>query len=233
MKRIAIIVLLASALLGACTGSPGDTPRRGDTDAPDAASGGMAVVSAESLTALILDGDLIFQESTSEQSRAIRLATGSRYTHVGIVHLRDGRPLVLEAVGPVRLTPLADWIAHGVSGHAVVKRLRDRDAVLTPAALSSMEKLTGEWAERGYDWEFEWDDDELYCSELVWKLFAEGAGETLAPLSKLRDFDLTHPEVAAKLRERYGGNVPLDTDVISPGALFASKRLVDVARTPE
>ncbi|EKR92207.1 orthopoxovirus protein, PF05708 domain protein [Leptospira santarosai str. CBC379] len=44
------------------------------------------ILEAQSESSLNLEeGDLIFHESNSQQARAIRLATGSRYTHVGIV----------------------------------------------------------------------------------------------------------------------------------------------------
>ena len=56
------------------------------------------------------DGDIVFHTSRSAQSQAIQLATKSPYSHMGIVYLRDGKPFVLEAVQPVKLTPLDEWI---------------------------------------------------------------------------------------------------------------------------
>src|SRR5688572_2399984 len=92
------------------------------------------------------DGDIIFHESRSAQSRAIQLATKSRYSHMGIVYRQNANWFVYEAVQPVKLTPLQDWIQRGRDGHFVVKRLRNR-AVLTPRALKKMrsagEKLRG------------------------------------------------------------------------------------------
>src|ERR1700704_3182300 len=78
------------------------------------------------------DGDIIFQTSRSGQSRAIQLATHSRYSHMGIVFLENGKPVVLEAVQPVKWTPVAKWIARGEGGRYVVKRLRDRPDGLSP-----------------------------------------------------------------------------------------------------
>jgi hypothetical protein len=64
----------------------------------------------------------------------------------------------------------------------------------------------------------------VHCSELVWKLYRD-AGVELAALQRLRDFDLSHPIVRAKLTERYGQKLPLDEPVISPAALFESSVL--------
>jgi len=106
------------------------------------------------------DGDIIFHESRSSQSRAIQLATKSRYSHMGIVYRQNGRWFVYEAVQPVKLTPLNDWIARGKNGHFVVKRLRDT-RVLTPAVLKRMRTAGDRYRGRSYDLYFEWDDDRI------------------------------------------------------------------------
>ena len=65
---------------------------------------------------VLQDGDIIFHESRSAQSQALRLAMNSRYTHMGIILIEDGVPLVYEAVGPVKLTPLKEWTDRGIGG---------------------------------------------------------------------------------------------------------------------
>ncbi len=97
------------------------------------------------------EGDLVFHRSRSAQSQAVALATGSAYTHMGVVLVFDGRPVVLEAVQPVKLTPLPVWIARGEKGRVVVKRLRDAERVLTPAVTLRMRRLAKSWLGRPYD----------------------------------------------------------------------------------
>ena len=72
---------------------------------------------------------------------------------------------------------------------------------------------------------FEWSDARIYCSELVWKMYQRALGVHLGELQKLREFDLRDPLVSAKVRERYGDEIPLDEPVISQAALFASPLL--------
>lgn len=110
------------------------------------------------------NGDIVFQTSTSSQSLAIQLATRSPYSHMGIVYIRDGAPLVFEAVQPVRLTPLATWIKRGERGRFVAKRVRNADAVLTAATLRKMRQVGETFAGRDYDLYFEWSDERIYCS---------------------------------------------------------------------
>ena len=174
------------------------------------------------------DGDIVFHTSRSAQSLAIQLATKSPYSHMGIVYARDGKPFVFEAVQPVKLTPLDDWIARGDGQHVVVRRLRDANARLTAETLRKMRAVGEQLAGRDYDPYFEWSDERIYCSELVWKVFERGAGIELGELQTIADFDLSHPTVQAKVRERYGDNVPLDEVVVSPAAIFDAPDLETV-----
>ncbi|SDX96268.1 YiiX family permuted papain-like enzyme [Lysobacter enzymogenes] len=174
----------------------------------------------------VRDGDLIFHASRSAQSLAIQRATGSRYSHMGVVLHRDGRPYVFEAVEPVRYTPLADWIARGQGGHYVVKRLRTPpDAAQVGRLRTQAERLRG----KHYDLGFGWSDERIYCSELAYKLYDRAMGVRIGRLQRLREFELDDPAVKAKLRERYGARVPLDEPVISPAAMFDSPLLETAA----
>jgi uncharacterized protein YycO len=179
-------------------------------------------------TTALQNGDLIFQTSTSAQSQAIQLATKSNYSHCGIVYKDGANYFVFEAVQPVKKTPIDKWIARGKDGHYVVKRLKDADKVLTAAALKKMKAVGKTFTGKDYDLYFEWSDDRIYCSELIWKIYKEGAGVEIGHLQKLQEFDLSNPAVKQKLKERYGNNIPKDEKVISPAAMFNSELLKTV-----
>lgn len=174
------------------------------------------------------DGDLIFQTSTSAQSKAIQLATHSPYSHCGILFKRNSEWRVFEAVQPVSETSLQAWTARGQRGRFVVKRLRDAETVLTPAALQRLRTAGEQYRGRNYDLYFGWSDDRIYCSELLWKMYQQATGREIGQLQTLREFDLSHPAVQAKLKERYGSHIPLTEKVISPVRMFESKELVEV-----
>jgi hypothetical protein len=176
------------------------------------------------------DGDIIFQTSRSNQSAAIQRASRSKYSHMGIIFLRDGKPYVYEAIGTVRYTPLDKWVSRGEGGHYVVKRLREADRLLTAGAVAKLRQAAKRFGGKSYDLTFEWSDDRIYCSELVWKIYERGLGIRVGRLQKLRDFDLSDTLVKAKLRERYGNHVPLEESVISPGEMFSAEVLKVVAR---
>lgn len=174
------------------------------------------------------NGDIIFQTSTSSQSRAIQTATNSRYSHMGLLYEIDNKIYVFEAVQPVKLTPLENWIERGKGKHYVVKRLKNSEEILTLAAIERMEGEGRKYLGKSYDLYFEWSDDRIYCSELIWKIYKNALDIEPGELQRIGDFDIFHPEVKEKLKERYGDNIPLDELVISPEQIYNSNLLETV-----
>lgn len=170
-------------------------------------------------------GDIIFQTSNSSQSQAIQAATHSKYSHLGMIYTENGKYLVFEAVQPVKLTPLKDWIKRGQDGHYVVKRLKNAGEVLNKETLAKMKKIGLEYMGKNYDPYFEWSDQRIYCSELVWKIYKRALGVEIGKLQMFKEFDLSSPIVKAKLKERYGTDIPLRELVISPDQMFRSDLL--------
>lgn len=178
----------------------------------------------------VREGDIVFQTSKSGQSVAIQRATSSPYSHMGLVVFRNGEPFVFEASATVRFTPLRAWIERGEGRRYLVKRLRNAESRLTSDVVREMHVIARKLEGKKYDLTFEWSDDRMYCSELVWKIYQRALGLEIGSLQKLREFRLKDPVVQAKLRERYGANVPLDEPVISPAAMFDSAELETVER---
>jgi uncharacterized protein YycO len=201
MKRHLLAALAALVALPSCLGSEAYEPR---------------------------NGDIVFHTSRSAQSVAIQRATGSPYSHLGVVYIHDGRPQVFEAVEPVKLTPLAEWTARGAGGHFVVKRLSNADSVLTEDALARMLQVGQGFLGKHYDLTFAWSDDRLYCSELVWKVYQRALGVELGQPQPMGRFDVSDPVVQGKIWERFGGVLPPDEPVISPAAVFSSCQLTTV-----
>ncbi len=164
------------------------------------------------------EGDIVLQTSQSSQSQAIQLATHSKWTHVGIIFFKGTTPYVYEAHGPVGYRTLSAFVSSGLSGKYLVRRLK------TGLSANDVQRLLQEgqkYAGKSYDLYFEWSDDRIYCSELVWKMFNNALGVSVGALQKLGDFDLSSPEVKKIIAERYGSNVPYNEVVISPEAIAA------------
>jgi hypothetical protein len=177
------------------------------------------------------DGDLVFHRSRSAQSAAVAAATRSKYTHMGVVLVEDGKPMVLEAVQPTKLTPFSMWVARGERGKVVVKRLKNATDILTPQVRKRMHEMGRAWLGRPYDLLFQWDDDRVYCSELVYKLLDRAAGVQVGKVQKASEFDLSNPEVQKKLKERFGaGKATFNPDepIVSPQSMFDDPKLVTV-----
>lgn len=174
------------------------------------------------------EGDILFQETGGEQGKAIKLATKSRYTHVGVVFDYKGELLVLEAVGPVKKTKLKDFINRGINKHYVVKRLKNAEDKLTNDNIAKLKEAGDKYLGLPYDIYFGWQNDRIYCTELVWKIYKEILGIELGRLGKLKDFDLSSLTVRLLMFKRYGLKIPYDEPVIPPSTMFDSKELETV-----
>lgn len=174
--------------------------------------------------AALKDGDLIFIVNPSGQGKAIQLATKSKFTHIGIVFYENGKPMVYHAVEPVSVNTVDEFTSMSVDGKYEIKRLKN-DSTLTKEAIAAMLKEAKRTLGKHYDIYFGWSDQELYCSEFVWKLYNKYTKLSIGELRPLKDFDLSHPAVKEIMKQRYGNDIPLNEKMISPGDMYNSQLL--------
>ena len=132
---------------------------------------------------------------------------------------------MIEAVQPVSKTPLEEWIKKGEDKHFVDCRLKNSQNILSKGILSKMKKIASQQLGKEYDDEFNWSDEKMYCSELVYKIYYYTTGLELSKPVALKTFDLTSPDVKSKMEEQYHGKIPLTELCISPQQLFESPLL--------
>jgi uncharacterized protein YycO len=176
-------------------------------------------------------GDIIFQTSNNATNKAIELATHSKFSHVGVIVAEDGDLQVLEAGNPVSITPLAKFIQRGSGGQYEVLRLKEAEEVLTAEVKTALINTGKTWVGKKYDFVFSWNDEELYCSELVYKLYANTLHLNLTEPKPLKSFDLSHPLVQEQLKIKYGQNIPYDDNMVSPQQLYESDLLEPISPT--
>lgn len=137
--------------------------------------------------------------------------------------------MVLEAVQPVKFTPVSTWIDRGEDDAFVVMRWKDADERMGEEEKQNMRTYARQQVGKNYDLYFQWSDKQMYCSELVWKLYKEVFDIEMGNIQALREFDLSHPVVQYKLKERFGAVIPMEEQVVSPQAIFESKLLYKVS----
>ncbi|MBC7695679.1 MAG: peptidoglycan peptidase [Burkholderiales bacterium] len=170
------------------------------------------------------DGDIIFQTTSGPTGKAIQLATHSQYNHCGLLFFENNEWVVYEAVQPVRKTSLTEFNARG---KGTIKRLANIS--LSNADVTKLKALfKSTFENKNYDEAFNWSDDQIYCSELVFKLYHKALNIELCKPRKLSDFDLSHPLVKEKLNEKYNHNIPLNEPMVSPEDIFSSTLLSSV-----
>lgn len=97
-------------------------------------------------------------------------------------------------------------------------------------AVEKLRQVAEHFRGKPYDLTFEWSDQRIYSSELVWKIYDRALGIQVGKLQKLKEFSHSDPVVAKKTKERNGSKIPPEDPVISPAAIFRSDKLVTVVR---
>ena len=169
------------------------------------------------------DGDIIFQTTSGLTGKAIQLATHSQYNHCGVLFFENNEWVVYEAIQPVKKTSLTEFNARG---KGTVKRLANQ--ALTKDDIVKLKTAFKTYENKNYDEAFNWSDDRIYCSELVFKLYKNALQIELCKPRKLSDFDLSNSLVKEKLNEKYGNKIPLNEPMVSPEDIYRSALLSDV-----
>jgi hypothetical protein len=136
--------------------------------------------------------------------------------------------MVYHAVQPVKKSSLKSFAAMGNNGQYWVRRMKERDSKLSVSEIIKMKQYAADQLGKNYDAYFNWSDNEIYCSEYIWKIYKNGANEEIGKLKAMKDFDLSSPIVKEIMKKRYGTKLPLDEKMIAPGDIFESPILESV-----
>ena len=171
-------------------------------------------------SARLQDGDILFESVPhSRLVDTIEGCTHSPFSHCGIAHTTAAGWTVIEAAGPVREIPLPQWIKQSRDGHFVAYRLRRPYRHFIPAMIAATRQYYG----RPYDIAYRFDDEKIYCSELIFKAYRAASGENLGQVQKLGALDW-QPFQAA-IERINGGPVPLERELITPRSLSEARQL--------
>ncbi len=170
------------------------------------------------------NGDMILQTNTSGQGWAIQFATNSKYTHIGVLFKENNEWVVYEAVQPVQKVTLDEFISRGENNQYTILRLKNDSLVKLDHVTQKMKNYLLKQIDKNYDWVFNWSEEEMYCSELVYKAYFN-AGIKISDTKLLKDYKLNHPVVKAQLKERYGNNIPLNDTMVAPSDIAEDHRL--------
>ena len=177
------------------------------------------------------NGDIVFQETGGNQGKAVKAATNSRWTHVGLVFFRDGKPMVIEAVQPVKITPLGSFIARSPKSFYAM-RLKEAQAHINRETIQKAEQYCNTMLGKNYDKQFLWSDEKIYCSELAWKAYKPSTGIELCEPRPFKSYNLKHPTVQRLVKARYGSSdhLPLEELAVAPSDLAESNLLIEAPR---
>ncbi|MFO0601475.1 MAG: YiiX/YebB-like N1pC/P60 family cysteine hydrolase [Myxococcaceae bacterium] len=167
------------------------------------------------------NGDVVLQASKSERSELIRKASRSPFSHTGVIEVAKDGVYVIEAIAPVSRTPVEQWRKRGVGEEMTVLRFTGLDEAQGKRVVAEAKKLLG----KPYDARYRWDEERIYCSELVVKAFARGADKSIGRQEQVKTLALGPEELA--LARKLG--ISPDQSLVTPGSLADDEQFAVVA----
>jgi len=183
--------------------------------------GVIVAVSTQPQPVKFQNGDVVLQTSKSSRSALIQKASRSPYSHTGVVEVAPDGVFVIEAIGKVSRTPLKQWAKRGVDERLTVLRLNDLTASEGRRVVAEAKKQLG----KKYDARFRWDDERIYCSELVAKAFKRGADRDVGKQEVLKELHVNELELAMALKL---GLSP-DQTLLTPQSLVDDTQFIALA----
>jgi Permuted papain-like amidase enzyme, YaeF/YiiX, C92 family len=191
--------------------------------------------------AVLHDGDVVFRRADARIlfgrfpfSRFIANASGSRFSHTGVVAIEDGQPVVYDTTkAGVRRQPFAVWILDNV-GPLGVKRLRPE---LQPHAAAAVRYCRDVFERQvPFDYDLDLDDRALYCVEMTEKAF-RASGLVLSQPVRLGDMEnVTRYPICVFVFMKLS-NLTLDQAAYFPGnerhGIWSSPHLLTIYQTPK
>jgi hypothetical protein len=177
--------------------------------------------------AVLREGDIVFRLGDARALRGlfalswfIARATGSPFSHTGIVAIEDGSPVVYDSSEEgVRRIPFEAWMLECV-GPLGIKRLKPGHRPHIPGVIGYCRQVFEQ--EVPFDFEFHLEDSALYCLELTEKAF-RSQGLVLSDPVRIGDwehlasFPLTALLMPHATRLVVGSPITLEQPVYLPG----------------
>lgn len=139
------------------------------------------------------EGDIVFRRGNAKVlfgyfpfSRFIANASGSKYSHTGVVAIENGEPVVYDTTkASVRRQPFSIWTLDN-AGPFGLKRLKAEQRSHIPQVIAFCHRVFEEQVP--FDYSLDPSDTELYCVEMTEKAF-RAAGLQLSEPVRLGDME--------------------------------------------
>ena len=159
------------------------------------------------------EGDIVFIWSKSRQSPFVTYATGSLYTHCGIIVMKNDEMYVLEASNQVKLTPYNTFVDNARCGY--YERIR----IIPNNIKIDYHKYLG----KKYDLQLDFNNDKMYCSELVYLIYKDQFGIELCEPKQIKEYNIFG--LGGLLKNR---NMSLDSYVVASSDIFKTEHKLSV-----
>ena len=107
-----------------------------------------------------------------------------------------------------------------------VLRMVEPDKYMHPGVVRELDMITRNYINRPADPQLSWDNDKVYSSELVWKVYLQILMlQEISITSNMVDLKWSKPAAKRYLNEHFKGQIPSKQVLIFPDAIYNSQLL--------
>jgi len=141
-----------------------------------------------------------------------------------MVVIKHHKIYVIEAIGPVKYTPLSRWLKQGRDNFTQLRPV-DFEYHQITRVVREAEKLLG----KPYDIQYELDEEKIYCSELIYKAYLRATQKEVGKKEQLNTLNWKPHQEFIKYICR--GQLPLNRELVTPESLAVNSNFIIVRST--
>ncbi len=172
------------------------------------------------------DGDLVFITTASIPANSQIPQGRTNFNCMGIVFIENGIPMVYYAAEPLRKCSFNDFIKLSTHGKYDIKRVNDTE-LLSEDVINTMRIYASAKIGLPYDNQLNWQNEAMYNSEFIWKLYKSCVGLPLCKLKEVKQLRANQSDKVANMMGQLETQV-LDEKIVIIGDIYKSDALTDL-----
>lgn len=172
-----------------------------------------------------IPGDILFRSPVTDAEIEQKRLFGFDMSRVGVVVNDNGELAVMSVKDSVAVYELNEWLDIMVGMNFECKRYVEVDSVLMNSVFSVENDVLKKYLGKKRDYNYSWQDNSYYQTELIWKLYEREVGVELTNLDTLHNVVKGGKATEKVTKRRRLSGWGMDEETVCLNTLYRSYKL--------
>ncbi len=187
----------------------------------------IGVLCSNALKSQVLhDGDVVFITLPTQPSNVVMPLGKTNYNCMGVIFIENDKPVVYYTSSSLQKCDLAHFLKQSENGRYTIKRVSDT-SLLSDEVVATMRVYASVKLGMPYDTKVSWQDEALYNTEFVWKLYKSCVGLPLCQPKAMKQLKTRQATLVEAMVQQMGEQV-LNEKIVIIGDIYKSDALMDI-----